>query len=254
MGEMATPLQYGDPPQLGHFVLHARLRTAPAGLVYLGQAPDGSAVSVAVLNRGAALDAAARDRFVTAIRDAQQGRAGVLGWVAPLIDMVRGRTLADSPPVVAMNDGKAPWVAVPYVPGGPGAERFLDPVMVSGTLIGERHGPDFVPYWLGDRDPALPAAPPPDLPPTATRRSVALASTLLATLVLLLMVIIWLLLFRGEDNPQPTRPLPPTMFIPTPPPVPPSPSQQGPSPTPSDGGTGSRTPQPPGDEGEGQPI
>lgn len=252
MSWMATPLQYGDPPQLGPFVLQARLRTAPAGLVYLGQAPDGRAVSVAVLNRGAALDAAARGRFVTAIREAEQGRTGMRGWVAPLIDMVRGR--GESPPVVAMNGGQAPWVAVPYVPGGEGAERFLDPVMVSGTLIGERHGPDFVPYWLGDRDPALPAPPGPDLPPTATRRSVVLASTLLATLVLLLMLIIWLMVFQGEEDPEPSRPLPPTIFVPTPPPVPPSPQQQQPSPSPSQDGTGSQTPIPRGDEDQGEPI
>src|SRR4051812_33711674 len=102
MGEMTTPLQYGDPPQLGPFVLQARLRTAPAGLVYLGQSPDGRAVSVAVLTSGAALDAAARGRFVTAIKEAEQQRSGLLGWMSPLIDRVRGR---DTPAVLAMQDG-----------------------------------------------------------------------------------------------------------------------------------------------------
>ncbi|TMR20780.1 hypothetical protein ETD85_51870, partial [Nonomuraea zeae] len=40
---MASPLQYGDPPRLGPYVVQARLHMAPAGFVYLGQAPDGRA-------------------------------------------------------------------------------------------------------------------------------------------------------------------------------------------------------------------
>ncbi|WP_226874475.1 hypothetical protein [Microbispora sitophila] len=248
---MVTPLQYGDPPHVGPFALQARLQTAPAGLVYLGQAPDGRVVSVAVLSSGAALDAAARDRFVTAIKDAQssairetQGRTGVRGWGASLVDRVRGRVSPDTPPVLAMQDGPAPWVAVPFVPNGPGAERFLDPVTVSGTLIGRRHGPDFAHYWLGDRTPALPAPPGPPPPPVATRRSVVLASTLLATLVLALLLVTWMLLFRGEDEPEPPRPLPNTQFVPTPPPEPASPEPQQPTPGPSGSGDGSQSPWP----------
>ncbi|WP_249345695.1 hypothetical protein [Microbispora sp. H11081] len=240
---MVTPLQYGDPPHVGPFALQARLRTAPAGLVYLGQAPDGRVVSVAVLSNGAALDAAARDRFVTAIRDAQV-RAGVRGWGASLVDRVRGRLPADMPPVLAMQDGPAPWVAVPYLANGPGAERFLDPVPVSGTLTGRRHGPDFVHHWLGDRTPALPGPPPPPPPPTATKRSVVLASTLLATLVLMLLLVVWMLLFRGEDEQEPPRPLPNTQFVPTPPPEPTSPEPQLPTPGPSGGGEDSGSPWP----------
>ncbi|WP_204078661.1 hypothetical protein [Planotetraspora phitsanulokensis] len=254
MRMMVTPLQYGDPPHLGPFVLQARLRTAPAGLVYLGQAPDGRAVSVAVLTSGAALDAAARDRFVTAIRDAEQPRAGVLGWGATLLHRVRGHAPADTPPVVAMHDGRAPWVAVPYVPGGPGAERFLDPVMVSGTLIGRRQGPEFVPHWLGDRSPAFPGPPPPPPPPVGTRRQVVLASALLATLTLLLLVMLWLLVFRGDEEQEPARPLPATNFVPTPPPVPTSPEPQEPSPTPSEGGSGSQSPLPRSSDNGGEDI
>ncbi|WP_344838074.1 hypothetical protein [Nonomuraea dietziae] len=154
---MAAPLQYGDPPRLGGFAVQARLSTVPAGLVYLGQGPDGRAVSIALLTRGAALDPSARERFVTAIRSS----SGVRGWMA----RARGRTTTlDGPPVVAAELGDAPWVAVPYTPGRPGAERFLEPVMVGGTLIGEAHGPDFVPYWLADRAPALPAPPRPRPP------------------------------------------------------------------------------------------
>ncbi|WP_327045911.1 hypothetical protein OG320_30270 [Microbispora sp. NBC_01189] len=241
---MVTPLQYGDPTHVGPITLQARLRTAQAGLVYLGQAPDGRVVSVAVLSSGAALDAAARDRFVTAIREAErQGRTGVLGWGATLVDRMRGRGTPDTPPVLAMHDdGPAPWVAVPYAPNAPGAERFLDPVTVSGTLIGQRHGPDFLHYWQGDATPAVPGPPAPPPPAVATRRSVVLASTLLATLVLVLLVAAWLLLFRGEDEQEPARPLPNTQFVPSPPPEPASPVPQRPTPGPS--GSGSESPWP----------
>ncbi|MBO3749754.1 hypothetical protein J5X84_27045 [Streptosporangiaceae bacterium NEAU-GS5] len=248
---MVTPLQYGDPPHLGPFVLQARLQAAAAGLVYLALGPDGRAVSLAVLTRGAAMDAAARDRFVNAVREAEQTRSGVRAWIGRVLP---GAT-RESLPVVAMDAGEAPWVAVPYVPGGPGAERFLDPVMVSGTLMGQRHGPDFVPYWLGDRSPALPR-PAGARPQTATRRSVAVASSVLATLVLLLLLIGWLLVSRGDDDPTPSRPLPATNFVPTPPPEPASPQQpQRPaSPTPSQGGTGSGSPRPESDQGVGGDI
>ncbi|NUR88858.1 MAG: hypothetical protein HOY71_32630, partial [Nonomuraea sp.] len=153
MADVASPLEFGDPPRLGSFVIQARLHAAPAGFVYLAQGEDGRAVSLAVLTRGAALDGAARDRFVTAIRDGQQ--SGRRGWFGR--SRARGSVLEDAPPrVLDADTGQAPWVAVPYAPGRPGAERFLEPVMVGGTLIGQAHGPDFVPYWLTDRAPALP--------------------------------------------------------------------------------------------------
>ncbi|GAA3468845.1 hypothetical protein [Nonomuraea roseola] len=246
---MAAPLQYGDPPRLGGFAVQARLSTVPAGLVYLGQGPDGRAVSIALLTRGAALDPSARERFVTAIRSS----SGVRGWMA----RARGRTTTlDGPPVVAAELGDAPWVAVPYTPGRPGAERFLEPVMVGGTLIGEVHGPDFVPYWLADRAPALPAPPLPRPPLTETRTRVLVAGAVLALLVLLGAVIALLLFGGGDDSAPMPRPMPPTQYVPSPPPVPASPEPQEPQPSPSPGETGRSTPgQSPGeDTDEGNPI
>ncbi|MEU4832927.1 hypothetical protein [Streptosporangium sp. NPDC023615] len=254
MSDVATPLQYGDPPRLGPFLLQARLRVGPAGLVYLGLAPDGRPVSVAVLTRGAALDPAARDRFVTGVRDAMASRSGVRGWV---VRAARGRTaVADAlPQVLAMDGGNAPWVATPYEPERAGAEWFLEPVLVSGTLIGERHGPDFAPHWVGDRLPALPPPPESAPPLTETRRSVTLAGVALAALLMLLAVMLWFLL-RGEDEfEQPRRPLPSTVFVPTPPPVPTTtaPGRPTPSPSPSQSGTGTPGPRE-GDGGEGEAI
>ena len=243
---MATPLQYGDPPRLGPFTIQARLQTMPAGFVYLGQAADGRVVSIAVLTRGAALDAAARDRFVGAIREAMPG--GVRGRLA----RVWGRAAVAAPEVLACDLGRAPWVAVPYRPGGPGAERFLEPVYVTGTLIGEAHGPDFVPYWVADRAPALPAPPGPRPPATEPRRSVVLASVALALLVLILILLAWLLLARDDEPVGPAQPLPATLFVPTPPPVPTSEPPGRPSPTPTPGETGSGSPGPEeGDDPEG---
>ncbi len=254
MAGVASPLQYGDPPQLGPFVLQARLRVGPAGLVYLGQGADGRAVSVAVLTKGAALDPAARDRFVTGIREAAANRSGVRGWVARA---ARGRTtVADAAPqVLAMDGGSAPWVATPYEPDRVGAERFLEAVLVHGTLIGERHGPDFAPYWVSDRSPALPAPPKEAPPPVETRRSVVIAGAVLTVLLVLLAVTVWLLLRRPEEGTPPPRPLPPTVFVPTPPPAPETsePGQPTTSTSPTEGGTGTPGPRQ-GDEDDGSPI
>ncbi|MBN6051519.1 hypothetical protein JYK22_06185 [Nonomuraea sp. RK-328] len=257
MANVASPLQYGDPPRLGPFVVQARLHQAPAGFVYLGQGTDGRAVSVAVLTHGAALDAAARERFVTTMREASARGGGVRGWLVRA-SRPRAAVLEGAPEVLAMDTGNAPWVAVPYVPGRPGAEWFLGPVMVGGTFIGPAHGPDFVPYWLTDRDPALPGPPPRPAPLTETRRRVLMAAVALAVLVALLTTIVLLLLFgRSEGDPLP-RPLPPTNFQPTPPPVPASPEPQrpapSPTPSPSESGQGSPGPSPGEEQGQDQQL
>lgn len=232
MTAVPSPLQYGDPPQLGPFVIQARLQVAAAGFVYLGQAPDGRAVSVAVLTRGAALDGAARDRFVTAVREAAP--SGMRRWM-------RSRT-AVLDDVVAMDLGPAPWVATPYTPGQPGAERYLEPVMVGGTLIGQAHGPDFVPYWLTDRAPALPGPPRPRPPLTETRRRVLIAALSLAVLLMLGAVIAFLLMLGRDDSEPQRRPLPPTVVVPSPPPTPVTPEPRQPTPSPSQSGSGTPGP------------
>ncbi|MBT2227517.1 hypothetical protein [Nonomuraea sp. NEAU-A123] len=253
MANVASPLQYGDPPRLGPFVVQARLHSAPAGFVYLGQGPDGRAVSLGLLTRGAAFDAAARERFVTAVREAAPAR----GWLGRA-SRTRAAVLDGVPEVLSMETGTAPWVAVPYVPGRPGAEWFLEPVMVGGTFIGQAHGPDFVPYWLTDRAPALPGAPTGRRPLTETRRRVLLAAMALAVLLLLGTLIALLLIMGREDEEPLPRPLPPTNFQPTAPPTPatPEPQQPSPSQTPSPTRSGQATPGPsPGDDsGEGSPL
>ncbi|MGN9844191.1 hypothetical protein ACTMTI_39310 [Nonomuraea sp. H19] len=257
MANVASPLQYGDPPRLGPYVVQARLHQAPAGFVYLGQAPDGRAVSLAVLTRGAAFDAAARDRFVTAIKEAAGERSGVRGWLGRAARPRGGAVLDGMPEVLDSDSGQAPWVAVPYVPGRPGAERFLEPVMVGGTLIGQAHGPDFVPYWLTDRAPALPRPATQRRPLTETRKRVLMAALALVLLVLLVVTILLLLLLGRRDSETQPRQLPPTMFVPTPPPTPQTPQPQpSPSPSPSPTESGQATPgRSPGDDpGEESPL
>ncbi|MEV0586972.1 hypothetical protein [Nonomuraea sp. NPDC050310] len=244
----AFPLQYGDPPRLGPYWIQARLHTAPAGFVYLGQGPDGRVVSIALLTRGAALDGAARDRFVSAVRERVPAGGAAPG--AP------GGAATGLPPVVESDLGAAPWVATPYVPGRPGAERFLEPVMVGGMLLGEAHGPDYVPYWLTDRAPAAPGPPPGRRPPTETRRRVLIALAVLIVMLLLGVLVGLLLLRNDQESAPPRRPLPPTMFEPTPPPTPESPQPQPePTPSPSQSRTGPQSPGPTdGGDGEGEPI
>ncbi|MEV4218431.1 hypothetical protein [Nonomuraea sp. NPDC049725] len=232
MADVASPLQFGDPPRLGPFVVQARLHAAPAGFVYLGQGPDGRAVSLAVLTRGAAFDAAARERFVTAVREAAPAeQAGVRGWLGRA-GRSRSAVVDDVPAVLGMNTGRAPWVAVPYAPGKAGAERFLEPVMVGGTLIGQAHGPDFVPYWLTDRAPAL-APPVRKRPLTETRKRVLMAALAVLVLLLLMTVIALLMLVRSDNSDPMPRQLPPTQFLPSPPPTPATPEPQRPSPSPT---------------------
>jgi hypothetical protein len=231
---MSRPLPPGDPSQLGPFRLSARLSESPAGIVYEGVDPHGRRVSVAVLNRGAASDAAARDRF----------RAAITGE----LDAVAG----------AQPDGPAPWVATLREPGRPGAERFLDAVVLEGRLFGRwgRRGPQFQPYWAGSSEPALAGTDPvgvPGGPAAAVPVGRGLAGTvlflagLLALLALLLTVLFACRPSTPFPKPPPPSDVPSRTVVPSPLPSSPAPS---PSPTP---GTGSPSPSPrsptPGDGG-----
>jgi hypothetical protein len=228
---MSRPLPPGDPSQLGPFRLSARLSESPAGIVYEGVDPRGRQVRVAVLNRGAASDAAARDRF----------RAAIAGEV----DAVAG----------AVPDGSAPWVAVLHEPGGRGVERFLDAVLFEGHFRGlwGRRGPQFQPYWAGSREPALPGPEPvgpPGAPsPGPVGRGLAGTVLFLASLLGLLALSLALLFACRPSTPVPQPP--PPSDVPTEKIVPvPNPSPASPSPSPSPG-TGQPSPSPTSSDGGG---
>ncbi|MFG2019635.1 hypothetical protein [Actinomadura geliboluensis] len=253
---MSRPLPPGDPVQLGPFRLSARLSESAAGIVFLGVDGEGRRASVAVLNRGAAGDAAARDRFRAAINAAVPAAGGVPGR-GP--GEAAGGTGGQAPVVAAHPDGPAPWVATLYEPDRVGAERFLEPVVFQGPgrawWGGRRRGPQFQPYWLGSGEPALeaprpgPAAPVPGGVPAGERppeRNLVAAVVALAA-ALLVLALLMAVLFACQptaEEPPPTPPEPtPTFQQPSRSPTPsrsPSGPPRSPSspPTPSPSGTG----------------
>ncbi|MGI5329645.1 hypothetical protein [Actinomadura nitritigenes] len=245
---MSRPLPPGDPAQLGPFRLSARLSESAAGIVFLGVDGEGRRASVAVLNRGAAEDAAARDRFRAAINAAVPGAGGA------------GRGGAGdgggAPVVAAQPDGPAPWVATAYEAEGPGAERFLEPVVLGGSRRwGRRRGPQFQPHWLGSSEAAL-ARPRPErvvgpvaAPEGPPERSLVAAVLALAA-ALVVLVLLMAVLFACQPRPKDPPPEPPEPTPSVAPSAPPSvPQQPGrPSPPPS---SGSPSPSPSGSGGGG---
>ncbi|GAA0570033.1 hypothetical protein GCM10009546_36090 [Actinomadura livida] len=226
-----------------------------AGIVFLGVDAEGRRASVAVLNRGAAGDAAARDRFRAAINAAVPA-SGYAGGPAP----GSGAGPGDGAPVVAAQpDGPAPWVATAYEADRAGAERFLEPVMFRGAgrswWGGRRRGPQFQPYWLGSGEPALERAEPsPGVVPgpvpvgeRAPERSLVAVVLGLVVLLAVLAVLMGVLFAcqpeATEPPPEPVEPTP-TFERPSRSPFPgrpsptPSPSGSRPLPSPSPSGTG----------------
>ncbi|GLZ11830.1 hypothetical protein Acsp04_20650 [Actinomadura sp. NBRC 104425] len=222
-----------------------------AGVVYLGVDAEGRQASVAVLNRGAAGDAAARDRFRAAIEAAWPGSGAQAG-----------EGDGDAAPVVAAQpDGVAPWVATRYDADRPdrvGAERFLDSVLLRGSFggrwNGRRRGPQFQPYWLGAGEPALGQVSAGPVGVVPGRRSdrplVAAIVTLVAVLGLLGLLLVVLFACQPRVSEPPVAPqdppspsvspslVPPPTEAPRPSPSATSPSPSSPSPGPSDGGEG----------------
>ncbi|MWA06692.1 hypothetical protein F8568_041390 [Actinomadura sp. LD22] len=247
---MSRPLPPGDPAQLGPFRLSARLSESAAGIVFLGVDGEGRRASVAVLNRGAAEDAAARDRFRAAINAAVPGAGGA--------GRFGGGGRGGAPVVAAQPDGPAPWVATAYEAGGPGAERFLEPVVLGGSRRwGRRRGPQFQPHWLGSSEAALarprdePVVGPAAAPERPPERSLVAAVLALAA-ALVVLVVLMAVLFSCQPRPKDPPPEPPeptpSVTASVPPPSQPQPGNPPPgSPPPS----GVPTPSPSGSGGGG---
>jgi hypothetical protein len=238
---MSRSVPTQDPSRLGPFQLSGRLAETPAGIVYGGVDPHGRQISLAVLNQGAAQDAAARDRFRAAI----------------LAEPLYTDPPADTAAIVgAEPEGPTPWVATLREPGTRGAERFLAAVVLDGwpaprvSPATRRRGPLFQPHWLGSRDPALsPAVGGRD--PARDRRAIAAIMTVAALLVLVALLL--LLLFACQPAATPPPPPPPSPVSPTPsrstPSGSPSPTPRSPSPT----RTGTRSASPSETDGGGAP-
>jgi hypothetical protein len=237
---MSRPMPQGDPVRLGPFRLMGRLVENSAGISYLGVDPEGRRVSVAVLTRGAAGDAAARDRFRAAIVAARAD--GPLDGGRPRTGSgAADRRRAGSSEVVAAEpDGLTPWVATVYEEDRPGAERFLEAVLLTGTFespraAGGRSRPRFQPYWTGSREPAVGGGD--DGRPaeglaggteagTAERGAAVTAVTVVAVLALVLLLASLLYACQPVRMPEPvptdlpSRPVEPFTPPPSPTPVP----------------------------------
>lgn len=144
-----------DPPRIADFWLDARLLTAPSAVVYLGHANDQGEVMILLLSRGAAADAAARDRLAGEVnklhadtviaRGGQDQNTGRLGY--------KYRSEDDDPVSDDMPE-IAPWVALAY-DGSPAAAaeatRLVTAIDLSTTpSLGKVAGPGFSLGWTTD--------------------------------------------------------------------------------------------------------
>ncbi|MEU4393256.1 hypothetical protein [Kribbella sp. NPDC023855] len=242
----ALPLLPEDPPRVGDFWLRARLGANAAGYLYSASDETGRDAVVALMTEGAADDAAARDRFVTAVDELPPG-------------VVLAHNDAD-------DDDLALWVALGPIRTDDGssaaadereiAERRGEDVL-SAVLMdrippmgGRVRGPDFRHYWEHRRRPGLFRIWP--LPwPSALRPASWFAITMslitMAIIMVLAILIAWLL-FRNapEVEPEPVIPSPSDTVTVTVTPTTPPPNSESPgttptspsvSPSPTSGGT-----------------
>lgn len=203
----ALPLLPEDPPRVGEFWLRGRLGANAAGYLYVGSDENGRDAVVAMMTEGSADDAAARDRFVTAVD----------GLPA---DVVLAHNDSD-------DDDLALWVALGPIRPDDGSSAAADERLLaerrgeevlSAVLMdripqtGRLRGPDFRHYWEGRRRPGLfriwPLPWPNALRP-ASRLALILALVTMAIITALALFLAWLL-FRNAE------PLEPEPIIPTP--------------------------------------
>jgi len=243
------PLQPEDPPRVGDFWLRTRLGANAAGYLYAASDDHGRSAVVAMMTEGSADDAAARDRFVTAVDDLP-------------VEAVLAHNDTD-------DDDLALWVALGPIREDDGtssaaderliAERRGEEVLSAVLMdrvpqLGRLRGPDFRHHWENRRRPGLfriwPLPWPAVLRP-ASRLALALALLTMAIIMALAVLIAWLLFKNApEVDPGPVIPTVSgtatvTVTPTTPPPntSPPSPNPTGspttvPSPTGSPTGTG----------------
>lgn len=258
----ALPLLPEDPPRVGAFWLRGRLGANAAGYLYAASDETGVDAVVAMMTEGSADDAAARDRFVTAVDDLP-GEA-----------------------VLAHNDGDdddlALWVAIGPIRVDDGssaasderliAERRGEDVLSAVLMdrvphIGRFRGPDFLHYWEGRRRPGLFRIWPlpwPNALRAASRWALILSLVAMAVVMALAVLLAWLLFRNAEPlEPEPVIPTPTntstvTVTPTTPPPgstSPTTPPTGAPSPTPGSPTTGIPTtlPSTSGSPGTGDP-
>ncbi|MFI6679131.1 hypothetical protein [Kribbella sp. NPDC050470] len=257
----ALPLLPEDPPRVGAFWLRGRLGANAAGYLYAASDETGVDAVVAMMTEGSADDAAARDRFVTAVDDLP-GEAVLAHndsddddlalWVAiGPIRVADGSSAASDERLIAERRG----------------EEVLSAVLMDRIPhLGPFRGPDFLHYWEGRRRPGLFRIWPlpwPSALRAASRWALILSLIAMAVVMALAVLLAWLLFRNAEPlEPEPVIPTPTntstvTVTPTTPPPAPttgPTPTT-GPSPTPGSPTSGIPTtlPSTSGSPGTGDP-
>jgi cell division septation protein DedD len=237
----ALPLMPEDPPRVGEFWLRGRLGANAAGYLYAASDEEGRGAVVAMMTEGSADDAAARDRFVTAVDELPE-------------DAVLAHNDAD-------DDDLALWVALGPIREDDGssaasderliAERRGEEVLSAVLMdriphIGRFRGPDFRHYWEGRRRPGLfriwPLPWPAVLRP-ASRLALILALVTMAIIMALAVLLAWLLFRNAEPlEPEPVIPTPTGTVTVTVTPTTPPPNTTSPTTGPSPSITPSQSP------------
>ncbi len=104
--QAVEPLQPGDPPRVGKYLLLSRLGSGGMGRVFLGRSPGGRLVAVKLIRSGLASDPEFRSRFAREVAAAR--RVGGI-FTAPVVD--------------ADPDAPEPWLVTAYVDGPSLADR-----------------------------------------------------------------------------------------------------------------------------------
>jgi eukaryotic-like serine/threonine-protein kinase len=143
-----VPLHAGDPRRLGRYRLAGRIADMPAdGPVYLGQAPEGSEVTITLLEGDWAGDGAARDRFTAEANAASRVApfcaarilgAGFEGGYAFLVsEYIAGPSLLE----IVTDDG--PWEGADLEALAIGTATGLAAIHQAGLVHGD-FGPEYV--------------------------------------------------------------------------------------------------------------
>lgn len=154
----AFPLLPTDPPRIGRWWLDARLVARPSGVAFLAHADGQASTMLILLSRGAAGDAAARDRLAGEINRmseetviARGGQGQDQGRLAHLFV-----SQADDP-VGPGHAATAPWTVLAWDDSDNAlreADRLLRSVDLSGSPeLGTPSGPAFSLPWIGHSTP-----------------------------------------------------------------------------------------------------
>ena len=203
----AFPLLPTDPPRIGRWWLDARLVARPSGVAFLAHADGQASTMLILLSRGAAGDAAARDRLAGEINRmsedtviARGGQGQDQGRLAHLFV-----SQADDP-VGPGHAATAPWTVLAWDDSDNAlreADRLLRSVDLSGSPeLGTPSGPGFSLPWIGHSTPGNWRLWPPSWPDRKDRTGWVpmLASWLLMILAATLALLIAVLIFQ---NPPP---------------------------------------------------